>query len=76
MPSLSPSSQGLVAARMVNINLQYTCNTNSVLVIFDSGASLAVTFDKGGFVGLIRPVTTTIGGLVMIFSLRASAHFI
>ena len=63
MPA-APCHQGLIATAMGQVDLQYSCDTTSFPVIFDSGASLAITPNRGDFVGPIRPLTNqSLGGL-------------
>ena len=61
--SIDLSSKGLIAASMRPIDLFYP-STTSFPVIFDSGASLAISFAKSNFVGPIRPLEgQSLGGL-------------
>ena len=63
-PTLSPTPQGLIATALGYVNLKYSCAISSFPVIFDSGASLAITFDESDFVGAIRPLSNQyLGGL-------------
>ena len=47
---------------MAPVDLLYP-STSSFPIIFDSGASLAITFDRSDFVGPIRPLSSHLGGL-------------
>ena len=64
VPALSPTPQSLIATALGDVNLKYSCAISSFPVIFDSGASLAITFDRSDFVGTIRPLSNQyLGGL-------------
>ena len=52
-PTLSPNSATLFASSMANLNLLYSSVKDSFSVIFDTGAILAISFDKNDFVGPI-----------------------
>ena len=60
----SPSPQDLIGASMGTVDLVYRCNTSKFPIVFDTGASLAISMDKSDFVGSIFPLSQTLGGLV------------
>ena len=61
---LAPSPKALIAATMGQVNLSYGPSSSGFPVIFDTGASLAITFEKSDFVGPIRPLFNhCLGGL-------------
>ena len=59
----SPSPQGLILVSMGTIDLLYKCNTFSFPIVFDTGASLAISMDRSDFDGTIRPISQQLGGL-------------
>ena len=59
----NPSPQGLIGASMGLVDLVYKCDNSSFPVVFDSGASLAISMHAADFVGPIRPLNRTLGGL-------------
>ena len=58
-----PSPKGLIGASMGVVDLVYKCDNSSFPVVFDSGASLAISMNAADFVGPIRPLNRTLGGL-------------
>ena len=58
-----PSPKGLIGASMGTVDLLYKCDNTSFPVVFDSGASLAISMYASDFVGPIRPLNRTLGGL-------------
>ena len=63
-PSLAPCSspKDLLATCMAPVDLLYP-SIDSFLVIFDSDASLSISFEKSEFVGHICPFNNWLGGL-------------
>ena len=53
-PALSASGDVYMASSMTNINLLYSAVKDNFYVIFDTGTSLAISFDKNDFVGPIK----------------------
>ena len=63
-PALNISGADVVASCMTNVNLLYNSMKDSFSIIFDTGASLAISFDKQYFVGPIMPLSNhRFGGL-------------
>ena len=58
-----PSPAGLNAALMGNVDLLPSATPSTFRVIFDSGASLAISPNKDHFVGPIQPCSKFLGGL-------------
>ena len=72
VPSLAPSSKGLIAATLGVVNLRHSYNTSSFPVIFDSGASLATSLEQSNFVGPIRPIVDQhLSGLTIGLKIKA-----
>ena len=62
-PCLSPKA--CIATTMESVDLVYRDPNSYFSVIFDSGASLGISFDKNNFVGPIRPLPNhKLGGFV------------
>ena len=61
-PALIFSGATYMTSSMANINLIYSAVIDSVYKIFDPGASLAIYFDKNGFVGSITTIANYIMG--------------
>mgnify|MGYP004204804165 CR=1 FL=1 len=55
--SLRISATAFIYFSLENVHLLYNKCQDSFPVIFDTGASLAISFDKNDFVGNIRPLT-------------------
>ena len=55
-PSLRSSAIAFIASSLENVHLICNRCQDSFPVIFDTGAGLAIYFDKNDFVGGIRPL--------------------
>ena len=56
-PALSSITSAYIASSMTNVNLLFSGARDSFAVIFNTGTSLAISFDEHDFVGPIRPLT-------------------
>ena len=55
-PALSTSVGAFVTSSIDNINLLYNSVKDSFSMIFDTGASLFIQFDKNDFAGPVKPI--------------------